>query len=184
MILTLPFLGARQYLQGTTLLDALIVHANHPSKFSFKIEKPIHSNTVEVSKNSDGHSAVLSFDNKSLFVTERPLALPVSRESFDEQALVSHLEKQGNRFVLPMDGISPVRGTVMAFKHTLLKYCPVPQCPGHWAFICMEAVRFPQNTTCSCLTLEKVFCRDRMAFCSVLFDEITVATCYFYWANF
>lgn len=184
MLFTLPFLAERHYLHGTTLLDSLLEHVDFPHKFVFKIEKAIFSNTVEVSETSDKHSAMLSFGDRVLFVTEKPMTTPVLRESVDEKVLVSRLEKQKKRFVLPLDAILPVRGMVMAFKHILLKYYPVPQSPGHWAFICLDAVHFPRSNACSYLMVEKVFCRDRMAFCSVFFDKIPAATCYFAWANF
>lgn len=183
MIRTLSFLGERHYLQGTTLLECLLPYAGNPVKFSFKIEKVILSNTVEVTGDSGRHSAVLSFGGNALFVRERPLSLPVQREEFDEQALTSRMEKEEERFIMSMGDGSPIRGMVAAFKHILLKHYPVPRRPGHWAFVRLDAAFFPQSA-CSCLSLEKVFCRDGMACCSVSVDNIFSATLYFAWANF
>lgn len=182
MICTLPFLGERHYLRGTTLLECLLPHAGNPVRFSFKIEKAILSNTVEVTGDNGEHSAVLSFGDNALFVRERPLILPVQREEFDEQALTSRMDKEGECFIMLMEDSSPVRGMVAAFKHILLKYYPVPRRPGHWAFVRLDAASFPQSA--SCLSLEKVFCRDGMACCSVSFDNTFSATLYFAWANF
>jgi len=182
MIRALPFLGERHYLQGATLLECLLPHAGNPVRFSFKIEKAILSNTVEVSGDNGGHSAVLSFGGNALFVRKLPLSLPVQREEFDEQALTSRMEKQEDRFIMSMGDASPVRGMVAAFKHTLLKYYPVPRRPGHWAYVRLDAAFFPQSACC--LSLEKVFYRDGMACCSVSFDNTFSATLYFVWANF
>lgn len=183
MIQTLPFLGERHYLHGTTLLEWLLPQACDPVRFSFKIEKVILSNTVEVTGDNGEHSAVLLFGDTTLFVRERPLNPPVQREDFDEQALALRMNRQEERFVLPLDTVSPVRAMVAAFKHALLKYYPVPRRPGHWAFVRLDATCLPRNA-CSCLFLENILCRDGMACCSVTFDEIPSATLYFAWANF
>ncbi len=183
MILTLPFLGERKYLQGTTLLDALLLQANAPEKFSFKITKVIASNRIETTAEEAGHSAVLSYGGQSLFVRELSPLFPIMREPFDEQTLTAYLQNQGESFLLPAGVASPVRGMVLAFKHILLTRYPVPERLGHWVFARLDAGCFSPAPSSS-LFLEKIFYRGDMACCSVRFDGTPAATLYFAWANF
>lgn len=180
MILTLPFLGEREYLQGTTLLDALLLQAKYPEAFSFKIKKAIFSNRIQIEDREMEHSAVFSCNDCSLFVRELPPVVPCQREAFDEQALTQCLQRHKDRFVLPVSGISSVRGMVAAFKHILLTYYPVPERSGHWAFVRLDSTYFSSISTSLCL--EKIFCRDGMACCTVRFDDTPASILYFAWA--
>lgn len=184
MILTLPFLGKRKYLQGTTLLDALLPQINALDTFSFKIKKPIFSNKIEVTQENGGqeHSAELQCSGQSLFVKPLPPLLPIEREPFDEPALVRHVQKQGERFILPSNVSSPVRAMVSVFKHALLTSYSVPQRPGQWAFARLDATRLTPDTQPG-FALEKIFCRDGTACCSVVFESIPSATLYFAWTS-
>ena len=184
MILRLPFLGERNYLQGTTLLRALLSYADNPLNFSFKIEKVIRSNQVEVSECSGEHSASLAFGKRSLFVRELSAALPIRREVFDGQALLVDMKVEEWGGSLPLkDDCPPICYMVAAFKRILNERYPVPPRSGRWAFARLDAVQFSSGGIRSRLTLTKILCRDGRACCSVGLDGIPVATLYFFWVN-
>lgn len=184
MILTLPFLGKRKYLHGTTLLDALLSQISTLDTFSFKIKKPIFSNRIEVTQeNGDQeHSADLQCGAQSFFVKALPPLLPMEREPFDEPALVRHVRRQGERFILPSGLSSPVRAMVLVFKHVLLASYPIPKRPGQWVFTRLDATRLPQDAQPG-FALENIFYRDGAACCSVAFEGAPSAVVYFAWTK-
>lgn len=182
MILKLPYLGDRKYLQGTTLLEALLEGYELSSGFSFKIEKPILSNTIEVSTSVCPHSAVLTFLQTSLYITEKETTPPIIREAFDETAITERMWEEDGVVVPHIAGISPVKTMVAAFKAKLLSSYPVPHKPGHWVFIRLDS-QCPMAATYSLMSLKNIYCRGGLAKCNIFLDTEARATLYFAWAN-
>lgn len=183
MIKTLPFLGKRHYLQGTTLFDCLWEIASQPACFSYKINRPILSNAIKITTgNMPDASAVLIFGNKRLSVTQLPVKAPVSREEYDEEKITSHMVCTKNGLEIPLNGETPLRGMVAAFKDILLKSYPVPNFPGHWAFARLDATRYADEAPAVILT--NIICQYGRACCSVHSGKRLYASLYFAWADF
>jgi len=182
MILTLPFLGERNYLQGATLLEAVLKYAGNPQTFSFKIKKSILSNRVELSKDDTQCAATLFFKEQRIFIKEVNPLLPINREQFDETSLARTIEKKENLFVMPYRMTSSLRSMILAFKHILLTHYALPSRPGRWAFVGLDAEHFLFSNYDQ-IFFDRILCHSGMACCSVGFDTRLVATLYFAWAD-
>lgn len=184
MILILPFLGSRNYLHGTTLLEALLEHTGLPFEFVFKITHPIFSNRVEFTTKAHVASAFFTYGKTELFVKEIDSVPPLMHEEFDEKYFWQYLQTMASVFNMPI-GISgfPVRAMVAAFKHILLSFYPVPDAAGHWAFIRLDAKQLQYNTATT-LSLGNIFCRNTMANCTIHLDNHFAGTLYFSWVKF
>ena len=141
---------------------------------------------MEVGESRGEHSASLAFGKRSLFVRELSAALPIRREVFDGQALLTDMKVEEGNVVLPLKDdcpCPPVCYMVAAFKRILTERYSVPPHPGRWAFARLDAVQLSSGGIRSRQALTNILCQDGRACCSVGLDGIPVATLYFFWVN-
>lgn len=139
MLLTLPFLGNRNYLQSSTLWEALLEVTEIEYPCTLKIRKPLFSNHVKISSYDPDPHATLTWENHTVTVSELPASGEPWREPFPEKVIWNKIEKADdmyfyrsaqNNFALPRLAIS------------LFKYCLIhtAHLPGNvqWMFIQSE----------------------------------------------
>lgn len=152
---TLPFLGSRTYLHGTTLFEALRGHVPKAGAMTFKIARKIESNRVRVycvsdlSEQKDDYAATLicrSADSvKSIAVQTLELHEPVERQIYNE-SLIGDMVALGLGEVV-YEGASPftfVATLIPMFKVLLNREHPI-HAQGQWLFTRMDLDSHPQT---------------------------------------
>lgn len=181
----LPFLGHRNYLQGATLLAALLEDVTTDS-FTFRIRKPFFSNQVEISDlETDECRAVLTNPMFAKFVSQLPMHEPICRDLFDEEAINASLCVNAGSFFLPRSTYPFIPSVVAVFKHILLKHCQLPTMTDgrHWAFVGLDALKWCGNVF-SPLRIENVFCKNGLGRCKCYAENGFAGVLYFAWVNF
>lgn len=142
--LTLCFLGQREYLQGTTLFDALRPWYAGGSAIEFKLARMMRSDRVQVEvldadaqigeyaahlRWSDGQGARRRIGVLPL----EPSASP-RREAFDEAALVAPAVRTDRQIELSGQHGETLLRCVVALNKVLLNAVLQPPAPGQWLF--------------------------------------------------
>ena len=146
--LTLCFLGQRDYLQGTTLFDALEPWYADGSDIRFKIGRMLKTNRVAVEEASEGtfdvsrYAATLLWrvpsGERRLGVVPLPSSQQPQRMPFDEEAITGRAQWEGHQVTLiGQHGESLVRSVVALNKALLFKVLS-PPLPGQWLFTRLE----------------------------------------------
>jgi hypothetical protein len=149
--LTLCFLGQRDYLQGTTLFDALEPWYADGSGIRFKIGQMMKTDRVAVEEASAGtfdisrYAATLLWRDASgerrLGVIPLPPSAKPERAPFNEEAITGRAQWDGQQVTLiGQRGESLVR-TVVALNKALLFSVLSPPLPGQWLFTRLELRR-------------------------------------------
>ena len=150
LVCTLPMLGSRAYLHGTTLFDAMLLHVPNGAELGFRIPHRIDTDRVRIlegtsTQNSRG-LASLSWkgDAASGVVAAEPLTpsgVPM-RVAYPEKLVSDASEITPDAVVLRASvGMSFVSTLIPMFK-ALLRSAPVAAVPGQWMFTRMD-IRFP-----------------------------------------
>lgn len=141
---TLPFLGSRSYLQGTTLFDRVSEEVEDGTNIVYKINNFFLTDTVQMSEKLD----LLSFPpiasmawvtpagvSRTIYVAPlAPSVLPF-REVFDEDRIVSSaIFKDDSAIGNVLCGESPIRTLVSLTKALLLKLLDTHALEGQWLF--------------------------------------------------
>ena len=187
---TLPFLGKRTYLQGTTLFETLTGSHRQISDLSFKINRLITSNRVRVHDGQAPEGAKISAQmvftadgaRRTLLVTAEPPSEIIERVPYDEQALIDLACFAGDTVTLP--GPSPftaIKTMVALNKALLLRRFP-PAGPGQWFFTRIDGDFYPAGFGEMTVT-----CRDSLSAGAmpsvVTVDGKTLGRLIFSWAE-
>lgn len=164
--LTLPFLGSRTYLHGTTLFEALRSHVPKVGAMTFKIARRIESNRVRIcsmsdpSKQKEDYAAMLVCRStegvRSLTVQVLGPHEPVERHVYDEALISEKVVASAGEVVY--EGASPftfVATLIPMFKVLLKREHPMPT-PGQWMFTRMDLDAHPQSWERLSLRLDAV----------------------------
>lgn len=150
-ILTLCFLGQRDYLQGTTLFDALEPWYAGGSDIRFKLGRMMKTDRVGVEEVSGSAFDVSKYAATLLWraasgerqlgvVGLAPSANP-QRMPFDEEAITGRAQWEAQQVTLVgQQGESLVRSVVALNKALLFKVFS-PPLPGQWLFTRLELRR-------------------------------------------
>lgn len=182
----LPFLGKRNYLQGTTLLECFLRNMPVCQNFTFKIYKPILSNRLEIfSSEIDNCQASIVSSGSGLYARQLPRIEPVSRETFDENAINGGLHEKAGVFCLSSSPYPLIPSLVSVFKHILLSSHPQPAVTQneHWAFVGLEVKKWQGHEFCP-LAINNVFCRNGLGRCECSAENGFAGILYFAWVNF
>lgn len=151
--LTLPFLGQRSYLHGTTLFDALVARVPHATEVSFKISKRIETDRVCLVDNAgpsdEGGSiaATISWREGDRKDQLRVLPLPPSgrleRLAYDEVLVSARCSATGE--LVRFEGPSPFSfvATLIPLHKRLLAMAVPAASPGQWMFTRLDLVSWP-----------------------------------------
>ena len=171
-LLTLPYLGRRDYLQGTTLFDALRPRCAGGTDLQFKLGRLMKTDRVLVETFSvtiadpARFDATLTWTSGSqqnwLGVTAAAPSASPQREPFDEDVITRRARFEGESVsISDQQGESTVR-TVVALNKALLSRLLAPPPPGKWLFTRLELSR--DIDTFADLALR---CRNRVGFAAV-----------------
>lgn len=165
-VLTLPFLGKRTYLHGTTLFETLSGSHRRISDLSFKINRLIPSNRVRVHDGQapDGTqiSAQMVFASEGvrhrLLVTAEPSSEAIERAAYDEQALADLARFDGDSVTLRTPSPATPIKTMVALNKALLLRRFSPAGPGQWFFTRIDGDFYPAEFGEMTIT-----CRDSLS---------------------
>ncbi len=153
--LKLPFLGARDYLQGSTLFDALASRLGRASDISFRLSRLIRTDRVAIEsiepsgKDADRYCATMTWSENGQrrwlgVVPDSPSELP-ERVSFDEQLIVRRARFSGPETYLADQGSETLVRTVVALNKALLQRLLLPPQPGQWLFVRLDLERYTER---------------------------------------
>jgi len=190
--LTLPFLGQRTYLHGTTLFDVLRSRAPENGALSFKVSRRIESNRVRVEAGPETGgwrerpAASLSWKHGAqrgfLAVTPLAPADPIERHPYDE-ALVTRAGSIAGQEVR-LEGPSPFTfvATLVPLYKMLLKAAHPMSPPGQWMFTRLDLERHPDAFRGLSLALDPALVPgSTLVRCSIVIGERAVGTLYYSW---
>ena len=127
--LTLPFLGNRKYLHGTTLLKSLLELIPNKTTFCLRIMKIIKSNVIEVKncKTDKIINARIDWEKEnqkgSLFITELNPILPVKKEIYDEELILEKVNfKNSEGLISYKKKLNLISLIIPIFKRLLIGY--------------------------------------------------------------
>jgi hypothetical protein len=185
--LQLPFLGARTYLHGTTLFDAMSRHVPAGAALSFKISRRIDTDRIRVQAGSaEGHDASLSWQQQdrtgSLSAFARPPSAALRRDAYDEAQVTRLASVHGETATL--EGPAPfgfVQTLIPLFK-VLLARKVVPTRPGQWMFTRLDLPCVPAAFAPLSLQLRGVV-PNRLARAQISCAGAAAGELYFSWVG-
>ena len=149
--LTLCFLGQRDYLQGTTLFDALEPWYAGGFDIRFKLARMMKTDRVGVEEVSDGkfeaarYAATLlsraASGERQLGVVPLPPSTKPERMPFDEEAITGRAQWEGQQVTLVGQAGESLVRCVVALNKALLFRVLSPPLPGQWLFTRLELRR-------------------------------------------
>jgi hypothetical protein len=187
--LTLPFLGQRTYLHGTTLFDELRRHATSDAVLSFKISHRIESNRVrfiDLSHDDTPSNPAATLDWKgreargSIGVIPLSPQFPIERRPYDESLVTRSLSVKGEDATFV--GIPPftlVAMLVPTFK-IVLRNVHRSSDQGQWMFTRLDLDHFPPSYTTLGLRLDRVL-GGTLAKAHVIIDGTAAGAIYYSW---
>ena len=180
---TLPFLGRREYLHGTTLFDALLPLLPPDAEMTFKFSQMIRSPRVAIG-DAPG-DASLSWKSPSAgpgawHIRPLPTAAPVERRPYPELLVSERAELAGKsaRYL----GESPFSfvSTLIPLHKALLAAHVRPALPGQWVFTRLDLLKRPASFSRIELQLAGVF-REQLAHSKILVEDEPLGSIYFSW---
>lgn len=150
-MLTLPYLGQREYLHGTTLYDALRDRLRGGENIRFKLARMIRSDRVRVEQPglAPGDPSVCaatltwsaSGDERRLDIVPAEPSRSPRREPFDEEAIVSRARFERRCAMLNDQRQESFVRSAVALNKALLFRLLTPPLPGQWLFTRLELGR-------------------------------------------
>ncbi|HXX74269.1 MAG TPA: hypothetical protein VEI50_04020 [Nitrospiraceae bacterium] len=188
--LTLPFLGNRTYLHGTTLFESMRSHLSSDGPITFKIARRIESNRVRISlvtdlvQQKDEWAASLVFRSAKgpQILVAQPLELlpPIERQAYDESVIISRAT--GGKNELWFEGPSPFTliATLIPMFKVLLKREHPMNVPGQWMFTRLDLEGHPEKQGRLGLRLDAVL-GSVLARSVILRDHVSCGHLYYSW---
>ena len=180
---TLPFLGRREYLHGTTLFDALLPLLPPDAEIIFKFSHMIRSNRVAVGATAgDASLAWKSASNGpgALHVRPLPAVEPIERRPYPEPLVGDCAEVLGKS--ARYEGESPFGfvSTIIPLHKALLAANIRSEAPGQWVFTRLDLERRPASFQSIELQLAGVF-QGQLAHSRILVEGTPLGSIYFSW---
>ncbi len=181
--LTLPFLGRRDYLHGTTLFDALLPLLPPDAEITFKFSHMIRSNRVTVGAEAGDASLAwksASAGPETLHVSPLPAIEPIERRPYPEPLVGERAVVDGKS--ARYDGESPFSfvSTLIPLHKALLAANVQPAAAGQWVFTRLDLKRRPASFQTIELQLAGVF-QDQLAHSKILVAGEPLGSIYFSW---
>lgn len=190
--LQLHFLGARRYLQGSTLFDALCNYVPGEAKLTLKIGKAIRSDRVRVvsdeltgGNRSPAFSAFLAWESqgaKGVFAVE---ALPPSenpvRKPYDESLVTDRVVYSDD--AATFEGKSPFSfaATLTSVNKALLSRLVRSNDNGQWLLTRIELDHLPSTYDLLTLRRHSVLFGGQMVKSDIIADGQSTGAVYFSW---
>lgn len=190
--ITLPFLGTRPYLHGTTLFDRLSEEVKDGTRIVFKIHKMIFTDTIQLSDSLDvlQSSSIASIE----WVTSPGVACAIyvaplnpgaqpSREVFDEDRIVSNATFAEDSVVGNiLCGESPIRTLVALNKALLSKLFDTYVLEGQWFFARLDLQKMLTATEDIRIILASKHSLSLVC-CTVMQADVCMGKIYFSWVS-
>lgn len=147
--LTLPFLGQRNYLQGTTLFEALESYIEVWDEVIFKISEPMLTNTLSVNfiPDQEKNCAILHYamnsSRRSLYVTPLELHPPVHRDEYNEHKIENQAIFYDKSVELHSIWPYSFVKMVVSLNKALLRRLYPHKTEGQWLFVGLELHQYP-----------------------------------------
>lgn len=184
--LTLPFLGTRGYLHGTTLLTALRELVPADAALSLRIARMIPSDRIAVTGGQAAgerpHAVLAHSAGERLEVRPLPPSGDLRRVPYDEEAIWRPAEFAPGAVRLRGPGGPTFIATVVALNKAMLQRdVPAPGA-GQWVFTGFDADEHPGEWDRVALSCERVVAR-RMAKTAITADGRHIGHLYFGWRD-
>lgn len=189
--ISLPFLGERDYLHGTTLFSHLRQRVPADAEICFRILHVMRGNHVRVWDGADARApanpgARLDWlrpgkDHGTLLVEADDEVRGLARASYDEAGVIANADRAGRTFRLKGDPLyGGVASAVPLFKAMLKAEGLTPTSGGQWMFTRLDACRVDDSFERFALTLQ--LARPRLVAKSALhLDDEWFGDMYFSW---
>ncbi len=146
----LPFLGKRDYLQGTTIFDALAELIPAGASAVVKFPKLIHSDAIQVSTvESPDASSTLHWRTAAecgiLSIAPAPPSAAPARTAYDEESLVALAKFDESEARLTVPSPFSFCATAVSLNKALLQRIFPQPAPGRWLFVCMDIKTIPTS---------------------------------------
>ena len=148
--LHLPFLGKRDYLQGTTIFDALAELIPPGASAVVKFPKLIHSDAIQVStaESPDASSTLhwrTAAESGILSLVPAPPSAAPARVAYDEGSLVGLAAFDESEARLTEPSPFSFCATAVSLNKALLQRIFPQPAPGRWLFVCMDIKTIPTS---------------------------------------
>jgi hypothetical protein len=146
----LPFLGTREYLQGTTLFEALEDHIEDGAAVTLRIGRIIESNRISVERGTQqsavNYDALLSWlpkdcagnDEITFGISALPRSEPITRDDFDEASLWARSSFLDNSVEYPWDDRMHWIKVAVSLNKAMLTRKFEPGISGQWLFVRLD----------------------------------------------
>lgn len=181
--LTLPFLGRRDYLHGTTLFDALLPLLPADAEMVFKFSQMIRSNRVAIGEGPGDASLSwksVSAGPGSFHVRPLPPVEPLERRSYPEPLVGERAEVEGKSARYTGESPFSFVSTLVPLHKALLAANVRPAAPGQWVFTRLDLRRRPVAFQTVELQLAGVF-QNQLAHSKILVEGEPLGAIYFSW---
>jgi hypothetical protein len=182
--LILPFLGAREYLHGTTLFDAIAPFAPPDAELSVKFSQMIRTNCVALNP-ADGTGADATFawkgsgDSGVIHISPLPPVSPLERRPYPEALVAGQVEVEAKRARYSAESPFSFVATLIPLHKTLLAHNHVAEGPGQWVFTRLDLKARPTTFRSIELELSGVF--GSLARSSIRVEDQPLGFIYFSW---
>ncbi|WP_141400486.1 hypothetical protein [Magnetospirillum sp. 15-1] len=186
--LVVPFLGARGYLQGPSMLEAIQGHRGIEPQFTFKVRSRFTTNRLDLCATPrDGVTPGAEYhwrnptNSGCLLVYPGPALDPEQRAPFDETLITGPASIDGERISVdrqPPFGLPTV--VVSLNKHLLHQIWPITQ-PGRWVFMALDMETTPDPAQTLSVVAEKRIASSLLARSSIHSGQRRIGTVDFIW---
>lgn len=183
--LTLPFLGERNYLQGTTVFDVVVRSLSVHGYISFKASRLLTTDRITIRRVG---TADVAWATIAIGSQESPLIYGVfpqtaskvpKRIPYDESLVTSVARFEDN--YVHYHGISPFSlvATVVSLNKAMLLRKPFSDDTKKWLFTRIELTQLPKTPTSIKLEIQKIIQRGRLVKTSIEVDKVSIGDLYF-----
>lgn len=181
--LTLPFLGHRDYLHGTTLFDALLPLLPADAEMVFKFSHMIRSNRVTIGEGPGDASLTwksASSGRGAFHIRPLPPVEPLERRPYPEPLIGEHAEVTGQSARYTGESPFSFVSTLVPLHKALLAANVQPAVSGQWVFTRLDLRRRPAAFSSVELQLAGVF-QNQLAHSKIFVEGEPLGAIYFSW---
>ncbi|MBN9007093.1 MAG: hypothetical protein J0H40_16965 [Rhizobiales bacterium] len=153
MILNLPLLGNRDYVNGATIFDAIVEYVTPSFPFTVRFNSLIHG-AVEIApiRNDKTANGLLTFSSngeaKKYGLFEAP-STRIERVPYDEAPIFASCRVESDKVLSRSDGVSTISRFIVMYK-ALMKN-KFPDAKGKWLFTGATVTAWPASGDELCL---------------------------------
>lgn len=187
----LPFLGARTYLQGTTLLSCLVRYMPADASFSFKVPRFIRTPRITISVSKQGDEApekwdaMLKWEKKGdtgvVYANAIPFEGEPVRVPFDESKVVSLAEFSKSEVLLSKESPYEFVTTIVSLNKAFLLRNVQGLGQGQWVFTRLDMTSLPDSSIGLRIVFEVGLQGTRITKSGVWIDDARLGELYFAW---